>query len=119
MRPASRGPVGEATAATATSNSGSEYGAQVQPRVDQVVRAGLRVTVSPRSRRMMMSRFSSSSSRVSVGFRPIIVESVGSEPGPTAEHHPAAGEVVEQHHPLGHPQRVVVADEVTPVPSLM
>ena len=31
----------------------------------------------------MMSRFWSSSSRVSVGFRPIIAESVGSEPGPS------------------------------------
>ena len=32
---------------------------------------------------MMMSRLTSSSSRVSVGLRPIIAESVGSEPGPT------------------------------------
>ena len=31
----------------------------------------------------MMSRFWSRSSRVSVGFRPIIAESVGSEPGPS------------------------------------
>ncbi len=41
------------------------------------------VTASPRSSRMTMSRFSSSSTRVSVGFSPIIAESVGSEPGPT------------------------------------
>ena len=40
------------------------------------------VTVSPCSSRMMMSRFSASSSRVSVGFSPSIIESVGSEPGP-------------------------------------
>ena len=31
---------------------------------------------------MTTSRFSSSSSRVSVGLSPIIAESVGSEPGP-------------------------------------
>jgi hypothetical protein len=38
---------------------------------------------SLRSSRMTMSRFSSSSSRVSVGLSPIIAESVGSDPGPT------------------------------------
>ena len=31
---------------------------------------------------MMMSRSTSSSSRVSVGLRPSIIESVGSDPGP-------------------------------------
>ena len=36
--------------------------------------------------------------------------SVGSEPGPDAEHEAALGEVVEQHRPLGDHVRVVVRD---------
>ena len=40
---------------------------------------------------------------------PIIAASVGSAPGPEAEHEAAPGQVVELHRPLRHPQRVVVA----------
>ena len=35
----------------------------------------------------------------------------------TAEHHPAAGEVVEQDHPVGKHQGVVVGQSLTPVPA--
>ena len=78
--PASRGPVGEATAATATSKS--EYGARCRRASTRLWVLVCAVTASPRRSRMMMSRFTSSSSRVSVGLSPIIAESVGSEPGP-------------------------------------
>ncbi len=59
--------------------------AQVQPRVDELVRSASRPSPARRrvSSRMMTSKLSSSSSRVSVGLRPIMAESVGSDPGPT------------------------------------
>ena len=81
--PASRAPVGEATAATDSGMPPSEYGASCSWASCSSCVAVLAVTVSPASSRTRMSRLVSSSSRVSVGVRPIIDESVGSEPGPT------------------------------------
>ena len=81
--PASRAPVGEATAATASGMPPSEYGASCSWASNSSWVAVLAVTVSPASSRTTMSRLVSSSSRVSVGVSPIIAESVGSEPGPT------------------------------------
>ena len=109
--PARRGPLGDATAGTATSNSGFEYGRRCR-------RASVRFHIfvwldtgsSVVSRRMMTSSPSSSSGRVSVGSSPSMMASVGSEPGPTPEHEPAPRHVVELHRPLGDHVRVVVGD---------
>ena len=59
----------------------------------------------------MMSRSSSSSSRVSVGSSPIIAAVGRQRARPEPEHEPAPGEVIQQDRPLGHPQRVVVAHD--------
>ena len=45
---------------------------------------------------------------------PIMKASDGSAPGPHAEHDPAPGEVVEQHHAVGQHQRVVVGERADP-----
>ena len=81
--PASRAPVGDATAATASGMPPSEYGASCNLASCNSWVGVLADTVSPASSRTTMSRLVSSSSRVSVGLSPIIAESVGSEPGPT------------------------------------
>ena len=73
-----------ATAGTATSNSGSEYGRRCKrasTRFQVVVR--LVTGSSVVRRRMITSRPSSSSGRVSVGSRPSMIASVGREPGPS------------------------------------
>jgi len=80
--PASRAPVGEATAATASGMPRRSTG-KLQTGVDQLVCGGFSAHRLPASSRTTMSRLVSSSSRVSVGVSPIIAESDGSEPGPT------------------------------------
>ena len=58
----------------------------------------------------MASSASSIMSRCRATSMPIMKASDGSAPGPHAEHHPALGEVVEQHHAVGQHQRVVVGE---------
>jgi hypothetical protein len=76
--------VGEATAATATSMCGSEYGRRCS-RASTSLWVGVSTDIgsSPVSSRMTTSKLTSMSSRVSVGLRPSMAESVGSDPGPT------------------------------------
>ena len=82
--PARRGPDGDATAGTATGNSGSEYGRRCRrASVSVHVLVSLDTGSSDVSRRMITSTPSSRRGRVSVGSRPSMIASVGSEPGPS------------------------------------
>ncbi len=69
-------------AATDSGIPSSLYGASCSLASNNSCVGVLADTVSPASRRTTMSRLVSNNSRVSVGVRPIIAESVGSEPGP-------------------------------------
>ena len=106
--PAPRGPVGEKDAATATSKHGSLYGCQLQPRVLQREPVGVHgdglAAEQPHDRVEAL-----------LHARPLLVggdaEHVcvrGELARAAAEHHPTAGEVVEQNHAIGQHQRVVV-----------
>ena len=58
---------------------------------------------------MIASRDSAIFTRLSEKSRPIMWASEGNAPGPDAEHHHAAPrQVVEEHHPVGHDEGVVV-----------
>ena len=58
----------------------------------------------------MASSDSSIMSRWCMGSMPIMKASRGQRAGADPEHHPAAGEVVEQDHAVGQDQRVVVGE---------
>ncbi len=63
---------------------------------------------------MITSRLCSMRGRCSLGSMPEHLGVGGELARSDAEHHPAPGEVVEQHHPVGQDQRVVVGERRHP-----
>ena len=108
--PAARAPVGENDAATAMSKQGSLYGASCRRASRRMKPSVSMVTVSPRSSAMIASSDSSMRGRCASDGMPSMCASEVSWPGTDAEHRAPAGEVVEQHHPVGEHQRVVVRE---------
>src|SRR3954453_10509726 len=108
-RPASRGPVGEATAATATSMCGSGYGGRGGPGVAEPVRRGLDAhrllpAQEPHDDVEVRVHELARVGRAEADHRRVGRQRAGAD----AEHRAPAGEVIQEDHALGHPQRVVV-----------